>query len=109
MKSGTSINGSASANPKVSHAILAFCWLLPLIAGWIGLSEVRAQSPGPVTIDGELSDSLWQQMAPAKMAPLDSGVSVSLGGEVRCGVMGGYLYFGASLPEPTNQITARSI
>src|SRR5262245_61869531 len=92
-----------------SRHSLASRWLLLLAANWILGSEVRAQSPVPVTVDGDLSDSLWQQVEATSMTPLEAGVPAALGGEVMCGVMGGYLYFGARLPEPTSRITARSI
>src|SRR5262249_31245227 len=72
-------------------------------------SIVNAQLLTPVIIDGEMNDSLWQQVASAKMAPIESGAPEFMGGEIHSGVMGGYLYVGAQLPEPTGHITARSI
>jgi cephalosporin-C deacetylase-like acetyl esterase len=84
-------------------------WLVILVAGSGLISQITAQSPVPIVIDGELNDSLWQSMTPAKLTAIEPGVPNSLGGEIRCGVMGGYLYLSARLPELTGRITARSI
>ena len=84
-------------------------WLVILIAGSGLILQATAQSPAPVIIDGELNDSLWQQVASAKMAPIEPGVPASMGGEIRSTVADGFLYLGACLPEPTGHITARSV
>src|SRR5689334_14445191 len=89
-------------------AVVSWCFLV-LTAGAGPVLPAMAQSPVSVVIDGELNDSLWRSMTPEKLAPIDSGVPLAFGGEIRSGVMGGYLYLGARLPDPTGRITARSV
>jgi len=94
---------------KNTKQMVSSCWFLVLTAGSGLILQVKAQAPAPVVVDGELTDSLWQQIASEKMAPIGRGVPASLGGEVQSAVTGGYLYLGARLPEPTGRITARSM
>src|SRR5438132_526867 len=68
------------------------------------------ETPNPTAaIDGELIEPIWQKMAPEKLVPAETGVSADLGGEIRTAIVGGYLYLGARLPEPSGRIAARSI
>jgi hypothetical protein len=101
--SGSFCNSMSTKTTKASW------WFVILIVGSGLILQATGQSPASVVIDGELNDSLWQSMTPDKLVPIESRVAPALGGEIRCGVMGGYLYLGARLPEPTGRITARSI
>ncbi len=76
--------------------------LIPICA-----AAVAAQPP--VVIDGSLQDGIWRNALVSKLVPAEPGVSPDLGGEIRFAVAGRYLYIGASLPEPSGRITARSM
>ena len=65
--------------------------------------------PSGVVIDGDLKEVYWQELRPAKLMPTEPGVPAALGGEVRAGIAGRYLYLSARLPEPSGRVTARSI
>jgi dienelactone hydrolase len=65
--------------------------------------------PSGVVIDGDPKELYWQKLLPGKLMPTEPGISASLGGEVRAGIAGRYLYLSARLPEPTGRVTARSI
>jgi dienelactone hydrolase len=77
----------------------------------VSIASVLAVEPQPnaVVIDGELSDSLWNQVAAARLIPVEAGIAREAGGEVRAIVAGRYLYLGARLPESSGRFTARSI
>src|SRR5262245_24252671 len=68
----------------------------------------RAQTPIPApVIDGKLDDALWQRVTPQRLEPAQAGVSPELGGEIRVIVRGHHLLIAATLPEPTDRVTAR--
>jgi dienelactone hydrolase len=82
-----------------------------LLAGCeIAQSRAAVQpSTSAVVIDGELSDSFWNRLAPGQLSRVGSGVDSGAGGEIRTALAGGYLYIAARLPERTGRFTARSI
>ncbi|MGH9326033.1 MAG: acetylxylan esterase, partial [Terriglobia bacterium] len=80
-----------------------------LIAAMSLSMGVFAQQAGRITIDGKLNEPFWQRVKAEPLRPAEPGVPAKLGGEVRAAIAGGYLYIGATLPEPTGHFTARSI
>ena len=73
---------------------------------------VAAQTPprtrtAALVVDGNLSDPIWAEAAPAKLVPSEDGVPEASGGEIRAVVAGRYLYVSARLPEPTGRFVAR--
>src|SRR5690348_1516346 len=81
-------------------ALLAL-FFSPIVVG-------RPQSSG-VLIDADPSEPFWQELTPLKLVPTEPGVPADLGGEVRSGIAGRYLYLSARLPEPSGRFTARSM
>jgi dienelactone hydrolase len=62
-----------------------------------------------VVIDGDPNELYWQKLPPGKLTPTEPGVPAAMGGEVRVGIAGRYLYLSARLPEPSERVTARSM
>lgn len=79
-------------------ALLAFC-----------IQDIAAQQLTPVTIDGRLDEPFWRGLRAQKLAPTEAGIPDGMGGEARAVVAGKYLYLGATLPEPSGRVVARSI
>jgi dienelactone hydrolase len=82
-------------------AVLVFCSCAML--------ATPIQTPPVVVIDGEPNETYWQNLAPLTLVPVQPGVPADLGGEVRAGMTGRYLFFSARLPEPSGRVTARSM
>ncbi len=74
-----------------------------------GIQGLSAQQLTPVIIDGRLAETFWHGLSAQKLAPTEDGIPGDMGGEVRAVVAGGYLYLGATLPEPSGRVVARSI
>ena len=83
------------------------------IAGLLTLIFTLAragQGPTPqVRIDGQPTEAFWQNLAPEKLGPVETGVPAEAGGEVRAAMADRYLYLSARLPEPSGRVTARAI
>src|SRR5262245_47475125 len=62
-----------------------------------------------VTIDGNLTENFWTRAASGRLMPIEPGVAVEIGGEIRAIIAGRYLYLSARLPEPSGRVVARSI
>jgi cephalosporin-C deacetylase-like acetyl esterase len=76
---------------------------------FMGIQGLLAQQVTPVTIDGNLEEAFWHNLPALKLAPTEEGVPGDMGGEARAVVAGKYLYLGATLPEPSGRVVARSI
>ena len=75
----------------------------------MGIQIVPAQQVTPVTIDGHLDEAFWRKLPEFKLAPSEEGIPGGEGGEIWAVIAGKYLYLGATLPEPSGRIVARSI
>lgn len=63
----------------------------------------------PVTIDGNLDETFWSRLPAQKLTPMEAGVPLEEGGQVRAATAGAYVYLAATLPEPSGRVVARSI
>ncbi|HEY7306319.1 MAG TPA: acetylxylan esterase [Bryobacteraceae bacterium] len=87
--------------------MVTYTWIILALAAASALSaEPRGNA---VIIDGYLREGFWDRAAPERLKPIEAGVPLDSGGEVRARVSGHYLYLGARLPESTGKVTARSI
>ena len=85
-------------------------WMCSYVLVLSGAYCVFGQSDNSsVVIDGELHERFWDHVTPGKLAPIQPGVPVDDGGEIRASLSGRYLYLSASLPETSGRFTARSI
>jgi cephalosporin-C deacetylase-like acetyl esterase len=75
----------------------------------VGMQGLLAQQVTPVAIDGKLDETFWRTLPAQKLSPTEEGVPGNMGGEVRAVVAGKYLYLGATLPEPSGRVVARSV
>jgi cephalosporin-C deacetylase-like acetyl esterase len=86
------------------------CYLLVIVAALsMGITGPLVQQTTPVTIDGKPGGVFWESLPAHRLAPIEEGVPAGMGGEVRAAVAGKYLYLGATLPEPSGRVVARSI
>jgi dienelactone hydrolase len=81
--------------------------VLLAILGELGMASAQS-SKDRVVIDGQLDESFWSRIAPAKLAPVDAAVLAD-GGQVRALLFGRYLYLAARMPESSGRFTARSV
>jgi len=86
------------------------CYPLVIVAAFsMGIMGPLVQQTAPVTIDGKPGGAFWEGLPAHKLAPTEGGVPAGMGGDVRAAVAGKYLYLGATLPEPSGRVVARSI
>jgi cephalosporin-C deacetylase-like acetyl esterase len=81
-------------------------WTGAVFALYVSTLFARPAHPSRVVVDGQPSESFWQQLIPRELVPTQPGVRAVLGGQVRAAVAGTYLYLSAGLPEPSGQVTA---
>lgn len=79
-----------------------------MLAGVASVLSAESRNSS-VIIDGQLREDFWDRVAPGRLKPIEAGVSLETGGEVRARLSSRYLYLGARLPESTGKFTARSI
>jgi len=84
-------------------------WMVGLSSLIFSFAMAAPPQTPRVVIDGQLTDTFWQNLTPAKLVPVEPAVPVDWGGEVRAAMAGQYLYISAHLPEPSGRVTARAI